>query len=212
MITNAAPIWVVAMVAVVFGCIGFLAIQLSAFVCRSIVPFEDGPKPGRPPRIVLVVGAACVGGLLAWQLGLGLGVGIYAFVVGALVACWYSDVLCGIIPDYFTLVPLAIVVLLRVLEHSWTNLLVTLVVTGCFGAAALFSRGRGMGWGDVKLVALGAVVLGDRSLLAFAAACLAAVVVAAVRRRRTEPIAFAPYLATAIAAAIALPLFPGAGL
>jgi len=211
-ITDAAPMWVVAMVAMVFACIGFLSIQLAAFVCRSIVPFDDGPKPGRPPRIALIVGAACVGGLLTSQLGLGAELLIPAIIVVALVASWYSDVLCGIIPDYFTLVPLAIVVVLRAIGHDWANLLVTLIVTGCFAAAALFSKGRGMGWGDVKLVALGAVVLGDRSLLAFSAACLAAVVVAAVRRRRTEPIAYAPYLASAIALAITLPIFPRTGL
>jgi hypothetical protein len=45
-------------------------------------------------------------------------------------------------------------------------------------------------------------------MLAFAGACLVAVFVAAIRKRRTEPIAFAPYLAGAIAAAIAFPLFP----
>jgi leader peptidase (prepilin peptidase)/N-methyltransferase len=205
---EAAPPWVIAIVAVVFGCIGFLSIQLAAYVCRTIVPFEDGPKPGRPPSIALVVGAACVGGVLASQIGLGMALLVPAIVVAALVASWYSDVLCGIIPDYFTLVPLAIIVVLRALKGDWTDLIVTAIVTACFALAALFSKGRGMGWGDVKLVALGAVVLGDRSLLAFSAACLAAVVVAAVRRRRTEPMAFAPYLASAIALALAVPIFP----
>ena len=212
MIVDAAPLWVVAMVAVVFGCIGFLAIELSALVCKSIVPFDDGPTPGRPPRIALIVGAACVGGLLTSQLGLGMELLIPAIVIVALVASWYADVLCGIIPDYFTLVPLAIIVVLRAIAMDWKSLIVTLAVTLCFGAAAYFSKGRGMGWGDVKLVALGAVVLGDRSLLAFAAACLAAVIVAAVRRRRHEPIAFAPYLASAIALALTLPIFPRTGL
>jgi prepilin signal peptidase PulO-like enzyme (type II secretory pathway) len=159
-----------------------------------------------------VAGAACVGGVLASQIGLGTELLVPAIVVGALVASWYSDVLCGIIPDYFTLLPLALIVVLRALYSDWTNLLVMVVVTACFALAAFFSKGKGMGWGDVKLVALGAVVLGDRSLLAFSAACLAAVVVAAVRRRRTEPMAFAPYLASAIALALAVPIFPRTGL
>ena len=209
---DAAPLWVVAIVAMVFGCIGFLAMELSAFVCRSIEPFDDGPPPGRPPRILLVVGSACVGAILTAKLGLGLELIVPAIVVVALVASWYADALCGIIPDYFTLVPLAILVVLRLLAGDWMSLLVMIAVTLCFAVAAFMSKGRGMGWGDVKLVALGAVVLGDRSLLAFAAACLAAVIVAAIRRRRTQPIAFAPYLASAIALALTLPIFPRTGL
>lgn len=210
--SEAAPWWVVAIVTLVFACVGFLAIQLSASVCKTIEPFDDGPKPGRPPSLALVVGAALVGGLVSSRTGLGLQLLVPALVVAALVAVWYSDVICGIIPDYFTLVPLALLVVLRVILHDWPTLVVTFGVALTFGLAAFFSKGRGMGWGDVKLVALGAVVLGSRSLLAFAAACLAAVIIAAVRRKRSEPIAFAPYLAASIAAAIALPIFPSAGI
>ncbi len=209
---SATPGWAVVLAGIVFGCLGFLAIQLGAMVCEKIVPFADGPKPAKPPNIALIVGAAIVGGMLASQNGIGPTLIVPAIVIVALVASWYSDVSCGIIPDYFTLIPLGIILLLRVVLSEWTLLIVTLVVTLVFGLAALFSKGRGMGWGDVKLVALGAVVLGDRSLLAFAAACLAAVIVAAVRRRRGEPIAFAPYLAVAIAVGIVVPIFPRAGL
>jgi prepilin signal peptidase PulO-like enzyme (type II secretory pathway) len=68
-----------------------------------------------------------------------------------------------------------------------------------FALAALLSKGRGMGWGDSKLAALGGAVLGlQLSLLTFAAACLALVAVGWIRNRRTEPMAFAPYLAVAI--------------
>ena len=209
---DAAPWWVVGLVAVVFGCIGFLAIQLSATVCKTIVPFDDGPKPGRPPSVALVAGAAVIGGIIASRLGLGLSLLVPAIVVFALVAVWYSDVICGIIPDYFTLVPLALLVLLRALAHEWPTLMVTACSRHRVRSRALFSKGRGMGWGDVKLVALGAVVLGSASLLAFAAACLAAVVIAAIRRKRSEPVAFAPYLAASIAAGMALPIFPSAGI
>ena len=68
-----------------------------------------------------------------------------------------------------------------------------------FALAALLSKERGMGWGDSKLAALGGAVLGFQlSLLTFAAACLALVAVGWLRGRRTEPMAFAPYLAVAI--------------
>ena len=72
----------------------------------------------------------------------------------------------------------------------------------------MLSKGRGLGWGDVKLVALGAAVLGLRtSVLAFSAACLLAVAIAVVRRRRHEPIAFAPYLAGSMTVALTFSVF-----
>jgi leader peptidase (prepilin peptidase)/N-methyltransferase len=200
-------------VGAMFACVGYLALQVSEIVCAKIVPFADGPKPGKPPAIALIVGSGCVGAMLAAQDGLGLWLLLPALIVFALVACWYSDVLTGIIPDYFTIAPLVLVLVLRIFEHNWQNLAVTGLVTLVFGLTAFFSKGRGMGWGDVKLVALGCAVLGDRSLIAFSAACLAAVLIAAIRRRRAEPIAFAPYLAGAIAIGMAgIPIFPRAGI
>jgi prepilin signal peptidase PulO-like enzyme (type II secretory pathway) len=66
-----------------------------------------------------------------------------------------------------------------------------------------------MGWGDVKLAALGGAVLGaGAALIAFAAACLVAVGVAWARGRGAEPIAFAPYLVASIGAALLLGASP----
>jgi prepilin signal peptidase PulO-like enzyme (type II secretory pathway) len=74
-----------------------------------------------------------------------------------------------------------------------------------FAIAAMFSRGQGMGWGDVKLVALTGAVLGaPLALIALALACLAAAIGHRISRARQTPIAFAPYIAAATA--IALPL------
>ena len=71
--------------------------------------------------------------------------------------------------------------------------------------AALASRGRGMGWGDVKLAALGGALLGvaDATLAYFVAAAVAYVIArrtAGVRR----PIAFGPYLAASIAVTLTI--------
>ena len=65
------------------------------------------------------------------------------------------------------------------------------------------SRGMNLGWGDVKLAALGGPLIGlQGALLAFSIGCAAAVLVARVRGKGNAPVAFGPYLA----AAIALPL------
>ena len=203
------PWWIDLIATVVFGCVGFLSIQLSALVCRNVVPFDDGPKPGRPPVMALVIGAAIVGFSLSMRGATLPSLAIVGVLLVPLVACWYSDILCGIVPDYFTVLPLGLWLVFSVFVHNYASLMGAAVMFVPFAIFALLSKGRGMGWGDVKLAALGGAVLGaPTAMLAFAGACLVAVFVAAIRRRRTEPIAFAPYLAGAIAAALAFPLFP----
>ncbi len=200
---------IIAIVAIVYGCAAYLALQASAAICTSVVPFDDGPGPGTPPSVMLVAGATILGGILASHAHSLPELAIFAVLIVSLVACWYSDVRCGIVPDYFTVIPLVLVCAIAFVAHSIVPLVAALVVGLPFACAAAFSKGRGMGWGDVKLVALGAAVLGiPTSVLAFAAACLAAVVIAAVRRRRSEPIAFVPYLAGSMVFAIAFPVFP----
>jgi len=71
--------------------------------------------------------------------------------------------------------------------------------------AALVTRGRGMGWGDAKLAALGGALLGAAdATLAFMFAAVAAYVVARLTGGLRNVIAFGPYLATSIAASLAL--------
>ncbi len=134
-----------------------------------------------------------------------LQIAVDAVVVFALVACWCSDSLCGIVPDVFTLIPLAIVLLLSIVRGNWWAVASAAILLAPFAVAAMMSRGRGMGWGDVKLVALAGAALGaPLGLLAMAAACIAAVVGYKIKGIRQGPIAFAPYIAAAIG--FALPL------
>jgi prepilin signal peptidase PulO-like enzyme (type II secretory pathway) len=207
-IAQAPPWWLIAVTALVFTCATFLTIQFAAHVCKNVVPFEDGPRVGTPPVAGLLAGSFVVGGLLGWHTTSLALLGIELVLVVSLAAAWYSDVRCGIVPDYFTLVPLALVLGVAVLTRQFGPVISAAVVFVPFACAALFSKGRGMGWGDVKLATLGAAVLPlEAAILAFAGACFAAVCVAVVRKRRSEPIAFAPYLAGAIALGMAVPVF-----
>jgi prepilin signal peptidase PulO-like enzyme (type II secretory pathway) len=191
-----------------FGCATALALFGAARICEGIVPFDDGPVPGKPPVAGLVAGAALCGAALAIRPA-GLPALVLAgLLIVALAACWYCDARSGIIPDLFTLLPLAIVLAVALVARDPAPFVSAAVVFVPFACAALLSHGRGMGWGDVKIVALGAAVLPlSNALLALTVACLAAAIVAAIRRRRTEPIAFAPYLSGAMALTLALPVF-----
>jgi leader peptidase (prepilin peptidase)/N-methyltransferase len=203
------PWWICAIAGVVYACATYLVLQLAARICDGIVPFDDGPAPGKPPVLALIAGAGFCGVALALRGADIPSLLLAALLTVALAACTYSDIRCGILPDVFTLVPLAIVLLIALVMRNPVPFIAAVVVFAPFAIAAFISGGRGMGWGDVKLVALGAAVLPLQSaMLAFSAACIVAVVVAAIRRRRTEPIAFAPYLSGAIAAALAFPIFP----
>ena len=189
-----------------YAALAYGAILASKRMCRGIVPFDDGPPSGKPPALGLIVSATCVGALLASRHTDAQGLAIAALLVASLVACCYSDIVCGIVPDAFTLLPLGAVLVHSALVRDARPALSALLVLAPFALAALFSGGVGMGWGDVKLVTLAAAVLGfEASIVAFSAACFVAAVAAFVRRRRSEPIAFVPYLAASAALALALP-------
>lgn len=188
-----------------FGCIGVMAIQASRAFCADIEPAEGGPMPGKPPYVLIGVGAAAIGAALLAADASPLQLGIAAIVVFSLVASWCSDTLCGIVPDVFTLGPLAALLLFAAAQHNWTIAISAVIAFVPFAVAALISRGYGMGWGDAKLVALCGAALGaPLAVFTLALACGAAVVVHRIVGIKQKPIAFAPYIAAATG--IALPL------
>jgi prepilin signal peptidase PulO-like enzyme (type II secretory pathway) len=193
--------------AVFFGSVAFIGIQVSRAVCAGVSPEADGPATGTTPVIVLVAASALLGGILVWQRATPAQFGIIAIVVFALVACWCSDLLCGILPDYFTVAPLGLLLVFAVTQHNWELIVSALFVAVPFVAAAAFSRGYGMGWGDAKLVAISGAALGaPLAFLALAVACFAAVVGHRIAGWPKRPIAFAPYIAAATGLALPLSL------
>lgn len=195
----------IAAAAIFFACMAVIAIQLSRVICADVSPADDGPPAGKPPYAVLTAASALVGAALVYTGATPLQLGVAALVLFTLVAAWCSDTQCGLVPDVFTLPPLAALLLFALAQHQWGIVLSAAVAFVPFALAAFFSHGRGMGWGDAKLVAVSGAALGlPLVVLTLAAACAAAAVVHRIARGPHAPIAFAPYIAAATG--LALPL------
>ena len=188
--------------ALFFAAAGYLGSLLGLAFAERIEPFEDGPEPGRPLVPALIAACALIGAIVATRADQGQ-ILLIAIVCLALVAIFITDTMRGIVPDVFTLGPLGLILVVALWQHNWFVFISAAVPFVPFAIVAALSHGRGMGWGDVKMVALGGALLGaEASVLAFAVACVGAVVLNYVRGRRHGPIAFAPYLAAAIGLAI----------
>ncbi len=190
-----------------FGLAGGAGVAVAARAMPGAEPFADGPRSVRPPTAVLVGCAAIAGaafGLHAEPLRAAL---FAALLVAALIGCCWSDLAFGLVPDVLTLVPLLVVAIAALATRDARPLIAMTFVGVPLGLVAFVSGGRGFGWGDVKLLALAAAIVGiGASLVAAAVASFIAAAVALGRGRSREPIAFVPYLAATLAVAIALPL------
>jgi prepilin signal peptidase PulO-like enzyme (type II secretory pathway) len=195
---------------VAFAGAAALGLAAARGVCGTIADVPPGgPPPGIVPQRLLVVVSALLGAVAAYH-GLPLaGLAIVWLACGLLTAIWASDVMRGIIPDMFTIVPLGAIMLAAALAGHWEVLVAAVVPALPFAFLAWRSRGLGLGWGDVKLAMLGGPLIGMQyALMAFALGCLVAVAVARIRKVSHQPVAFAPYLASAIALPLAL-ITPG---
>jgi len=197
-------LWLVAVTSG-FAVIGIIAMLLGANIVRGVDAFDDGPGIGSPQEFVLIAVAMMIGiGLVATHRDSPAQLLIAGITVYAVVGAVYCDVARGIVPDFFTLLPLGFLIVLALTQGHPSLLIAAFVPPIPFAIAALVSRGRGMGWGDVKLVALGGAVLGlESAVIAFCGACVLAVLVAVWRKPLKEPIPFAPYLAGSIAITLA---------
>lgn len=171
---------------------------------RGMPPHSGGPPSAQAPGMLLALGGGALGAVLGWRGAPVAEIGFVAILVFALSASWATDVTRGVIFDVFTLAPLGAVVSGALIRGQWSVPLAAAVLAVPFAIMAWLSRGRGMGWGDVELAALGGAVIGiELASLLFAVVSLLSFALAMLRRRR-GPIAFAPYLIVAIATGLAL--------
>lgn len=192
------------MIAVVFAGLGFcVAAFAGGTVARAMYagrsPFDDGPRSIVVEPWIVALCAMIVGMGLAAHGASALQLATVAIVVAALAACTITDFQIGIVPDLFTLVPLAALLLSSSFHGNFTPFLGAVIVAFPFAGAALLSHGRGMGWGDVKLAALAGALLGARdATIAITIACVAAFVISKCIGIRGRPIPFAPYIVAGI--------------
>jgi len=191
--------------AVVFGGAGALGTQIAARLYGSIASESDGPRAHAVPVWAFVVVPAAIGAVVAIGGASPARMVVLVLAACALAVCAATDLRCGIIPDAFTLLPLLAVLLVSAVERDPSAICGAALVVVPFAALAAVSRGRGMGWGDVKLAALGGALAGMAGItLAVAVAAITAAIVGVSGGRARRPIAFGPYLAAAIVATFAL--------
>ena len=168
-----------ALAALLFGAAGWAGTLVAEALCADRAPYADGPGAGRVRALAVRARRRVHRAALAAQGESPARLALLAFVMLALAGCCAADLSCGLLPDPLTLLPLAVVVGAGALAHDWAPLLSAAFVFAPFALAAAVSRGRGMGWGDAKLAALGGALLGAReAAFAFMLAALAAAVIA----------------------------------
>jgi prepilin signal peptidase PulO-like enzyme (type II secretory pathway) len=177
---------------------------IAAALCTGRTPFADGPAPIPFARWPFAAIGGCTGFGLALHGDSAAHLALLLVIALALAGCSAADLEFGLLPDVLTLVPLALLVALGAAAHDGLPALGAAFVALPFAAAAVASRGRGMGWGDVKLAALGGALLGahDATLALMLASFAAYIITRATRTSR--PVAFGPYLAGSIALTLAI--------
>jgi prepilin signal peptidase PulO-like enzyme (type II secretory pathway) len=186
--------------ACVFGGAAYAGVGLSRLVVQHVTCLAT--QPGKPePRLVYFVAGAALFGLALDLRGMDVQSLAMAAVLGVFfVACWHSAIAYGAMPDLFILVPLGAIVLSSLVTQNWPVLFSIFAVFAPVALLAYLSKGANLGWDDAKLAALGGAILGaEAALVSFAAAGVAAVVVAWLRKQTRHPIAFGPYLISAVA-------------
>jgi leader peptidase (prepilin peptidase) / N-methyltransferase len=191
--------------AMLFALSAWCGVLAGDALCSGRIAAADGPRPIAPAVWAFPLAGAAIGLVLALEGEPVMRLALLSFVVLGLAGCTAADMRCGMLPDPLTLAPLAVAIAAGALAHDPAPALGAVLVATPFAGLALFSRGRGMGWGDVKLAALGGALLGaPGAAFAFTFAAAAAYLAARRTGRTREPIAFGPYLAGSIVAMLAV--------
>ena len=150
--------------------------------------------------------------LLAWHYGLSPALGIMIFYACLFIVIFVIDLEQGLILNKVVYPGMVVALLLAIYPWPWLTQVIELGIAsaalggaigfGIFLLIAIVSRG-GMGWGDVKLVALIGLATGFPLVFlsiivgAILGGIVAVALVIAKKRKRRETIPFGPFLALA---------------
>ncbi|HEY4439285.1 MAG TPA: prepilin peptidase [Candidatus Elarobacter sp.] len=197
-----ALLWAAA-AAAVFAAAAAAGARTAAELCADRAPYPGGPAPVAVHPAVIALAGAAAGAAFALRGAQATELLMLVAIVFALAGCAAADFACGALPDPLTLGPLALVVGVGLAARDLAPLAGAAFLFAGFAAGALVTRGHGMGWGDVKLAALGGALLGAGA--ATAATLLAAVAALVVARRSgVRTVAFGPYLAASFVFTLSL--------
>jgi prepilin signal peptidase PulO-like enzyme (type II secretory pathway) len=189
--------------AAAFAASAWFGMLLGEAICggRQLPP--DAPAPVAPPAVLFATCGAVTGASIVMHGFTPLQVITLAVLVLALATAAAANLIGGIVPDVVTLVPLAAILLSSMLQARYAPLLSAALISLPLALVAALSPGRGLSWGDVKVGALGAAILGASGVMvAFIAAAFTAFVASRLAPNAGRPIALAPYIVLGIAVAL----------
>lgn len=201
------PLWVFALCWVVFAGQAYLIVRLAE---RYVRPRNGDARPVAPTDDrVLGALAAATGFVGVWHFAHGaplLGLALLAVVCTTLDFACCSDLRMRAVPALVAIPAMLVIGGVDVATGNWSAFVAGVAIMLPFALAAVTSKGKSAGYGDVALVGLGGFALGlELGVLAIAVACFAAAGVGFARRRRGDSLPFAPYLAVAVQGALFLP-------
>jgi len=201
------PLWVLALCWIVFAGQAYLIVR---FAERYVRPRSDETAPFVPTDDRLLGALAAATGFVGlWHFSHGaplLGLVLLAAVCTTLDFACCSDLRTRRVPAMLTIPAMLLIGGVDVATSNWSAVIAGVAIMLPFALAAVTSKGKSAGYGDVALVGLGGFALGlELGILAVAAACFTAAGIALARKRRGDALPFAPYLAVAIQGALFLP-------
>jgi len=189
-------IWLLACLgASTFALAAALGIWLAARFTLTLTRLDGAPPERDIHPAWLMIGASFVGAMLGVsheQLVLILYLSVLTV---PFIAALQTDLRFGLVPDLITLPALGLVTVYALITHN-PNMFMGAILALPFALAAIQSRGLGMGWGDVKLIALIGATMGiERTLSVLFMALITLVFLQRIDHRQPkEPVAFVPYL------------------
>jgi hypothetical protein len=193
----------------VFAAAVYLGMELSKILSATTPARRAQAAPTNLPAAILAFGAV-IGACLASRNLMWEDLVMAAIVFIALSACAHQAITTGNVSNYFIFVPLSAILVSDIAQQNWMFLLSPIVPFVPFAIAAQISRGKAIGWDEAKIATLGGAVLGPWfALLAFAAACVTAAVLAWSKKKTREPMLLVPYMTAGIAICLLFTLSRG---